>query len=144
MEMRLEKRNGFTISGYLIETLATDESYDNKSTDLRNSYKETLAENNTMLYGATWFTNDGKLYYLFGVEEENKSYKDSTSISAGLFAVATVPKDMSLIQAWVDTWEEDGIPSTGYEYIEGEKCFELFREDGAREIWVPVKISEDV
>ena len=138
MEMRLEERSCFTISGYLIETFATDESYDEKSMALRKQYEESLRANATVLYGATWFINDEKLYYLFGVEQENKTEKDSISIPAGLFAVVTVPKGMPLIQAWVETWEENGLPSTGYDYIEGEKCFELFGEAGVREIWVPV------
>jgi len=138
MDIRIEKREGFTIGGYLIETLATDESYDAKSIDLRNKHEESLRANDTILYGATWFTNDEKLYYLFGMEQRNNEGKDSVSIPTGLFAVATVPKDMPLIQAWVEMWEEKGLPSTGYKYIEAEKCFELFGEDGAREIWVPV------
>jgi len=79
------------------------------------------------------------LYYLFGVEQEESTDKDSVSIPAGLFAVATVPNDMPLIQAWVEMWEENGLPSTSYSYIEAEKCFELFGENGVREIWVPVK-----
>ena len=35
--------------------------------DLRSKYEEPLKANNSVLYGATWFTNDEKLYYLFGV-----------------------------------------------------------------------------
>ena len=98
MDIRIEKRDSFTISSYLIETLAADESYDAKSIDLRNKYEELLRASDTILYGATWFTNDEKLYYLFGVEQENKVYRDSVSMPAGTFAVATVPKDMPLIQ----------------------------------------------
>lgn len=138
MVIRIEKRDGFTIGGYLIETLATDESYDAKSIDLRNKHEESLRANNAVLYGATWFTNDKKLYYLFGAEQEGNTGNDSVDIPAGLFAVATVPEDMPLIQAWVEMWEESGLPSTGYSYIEAEKCFELFGENGVREIWVPV------
>ncbi|MCL2559675.1 MAG: GyrI-like domain-containing protein [Turicibacter sp.] len=142
MKMRLEERAGFTISGYLIETLTTDESYDEKSMALRQQYEGSLRTDTSVLYGATWFTNDEKLFYLFGVEQENNSRKDSVIIPAGLFAVATVPKEMPLIQAWVETWEEDGLPAMGCDYIEGEVCFELFREDGIREIWVPVRIAK--
>ena len=138
MDIRIEKRDGFTIYGFLIETLATDESYDAKSIDLRKKHEESLRATATELYGATWFTNDEKLYYLFGVTEEKSTAKDSVSIPAGLYAVATVPNDMPLIQAWVEMWEENGLPSTGYSYIEAAKCFELFGEGGLREIWVPV------
>jgi len=141
MDIRIETRDGFTVGGYLIETLATDESYSAKTIDLRNEYEESLRVNDTVLYGVTWFTNDEKLYYLFGVEQRNNEGKDSVSIPTGLFAVATVPKDMQLIQAWVEMWEEKGLPSTGYDYIEAEKCFELFGENDTREIWVPVARS---
>jgi len=144
MKIRIEKRDSFTIVGYQIETLATDESYDTKSIDLRKKHEESLRANDAILYGATWFTDDEKLYYLFGAarndgaEQKENVGSDSVSIPAGLFAIATVPKDMPLIQAWVEMWEENGLPSTGYKYIEAEKCFELFGEDGVREIWVPV------
>ena len=139
MDIRIEKRDGLTISGYLIKTLATDESYDVKSKDLRNKHEESLRASDNILYGATWFTDDEQLYYLFGVEQENNVLKDSVSIPAGIFAVATVPKDMPLIQAWAELFEEKGLPTTGYSYIEAEKCFELFGKNGVREIWVPVK-----
>ena len=142
MDIRLEKRDSFTINGYLIETLATDESYDAKSIDLRSKYEESLRANDKVLYGATWFTDDGKLYYLFGVEQKSDIGKDSVTIPTGLFAVATVPKDMPLIQAWVEMWEERGLRIIGHTYIEGATCFELFGENGMREIWVPVVKSD--
>ena len=139
MDIRIEKRDGFTISGYLIETLATDESYDIKSKDLRDKYEGSLRMNETTLYGVTWFTNDEHLYYLFGAEQTSQNHAGDSSvcIPEGVFAVATVPEDMPLIQAWNDMWET-GLPSIGYNYIEAEKCFELFGENGVREIWVPV------
>jgi len=139
MNIRLEKRESFTISGYLIETLSTDESYDIKSMDLRNKYENSLRMDEAILYGATWFTNDGNLYYLFGVEQTNSNHAENhkVSIPEGLFAVATVPEDMPLIQAWREMWET-GLPSIGYDYIEAEKCFERFGENNVREIWVPV------
>jgi len=138
MEVRVEKRDGFTISGYLIETLATDEAYNVKSTVLREKYEASLRTDETILYGATWFTNDGKLYYLFGAEQAKQNQaNDSVSIPKGLFAVATVPEGMPLIQAWNEMWET-GLPSIGYSYIEAGKCFELFGENNIREIWVPV------
>ncbi|MCL2445813.1 MAG: hypothetical protein FWD06_03475 [Oscillospiraceae bacterium] len=136
MDIRLEQRDCFAISGYLIETPATDESYDAKSIALREQHEEALRQNHAVLYGATWFTSDEKLYYLFGAAASSAA-KDSVSIPAGLFAVATVPADMPLIHAWGAMWET-GLPSIGYDYIEAEKCFELFGENGAREIWVPV------
>jgi len=39
MNIRIENRNGFSIKGYLIETLATDESYDAKSIALRERHE---------------------------------------------------------------------------------------------------------
>ena len=144
MEMRLEKRNGFTISGYLIETVATDDSYAVKSLALREKYGAVLKMNATIRYGATWFTNDGNLYYLFGVEQVNEMLVGDNNIiiPKGLFAVATVPVDMPLMHAWNVMWET-GLPSIGYNYIEGEKCFERFGENNVREIWVPVVKSEE-
>ena len=138
MDIRIEKRDGFTITGYQIETLATDESYDEKSIDLRSKHEDALRVNNAVLYGATWFTGEGKLYYLYGVAGGNTDGKDSVSMPTGLFAVATVHADMPMISAWVEMWEEKGLPSTGYAYIEAATCFEFFGENGVREIWVPV------
>jgi len=144
--MRLEQKSSFTISGYLIETLTTEASYDVKSAELRDKHEASLRKHETTLYGATWFTNDEKLYYLFGVEAGSQNHvgSDSVQIPGGLFAVATVPSEMPLIHAWVKTWEANGLSSIGYDYIEGEKCFELFGEDGVREIWVPVVKNEGV
>jgi len=143
MDMRLEKRNGFSISGYLIETLPTDESYDAKCIELRRNHEDSLRENASVLYGATWFTNEVNLYYLFGAEQisQNHAGNSSVSIPEGLFAVATVPNDMPLIQAWNEIWKT-GLLSIGYNYIEAEKCFELFGEKNEREIWVPVVKSD--
>jgi predicted transcriptional regulator YdeE len=42
-----------------------------------------------------------------------------------------------LFEAWEELFET-GLPSAGYSYIEAEKCFELFYQNGVREIWVPV------
>ncbi|MCL2610846.1 MAG: hypothetical protein FWE02_04115 [Defluviitaleaceae bacterium] len=53
----------------------------------------------------------------------------------GLNAVVAVPKDMPLIQAWGEMGEI-GLSSIGYNYIEAEKCFELFGENNVRKIWV--------
>ena len=61
MDIRIENRNGFSIKGYLIETLATDESYDAKSIALREHHEKALRKNSPVLYGATWFTADEKL-----------------------------------------------------------------------------------
>ena len=138
MDIRIEKRDSVTISGYLIETLATDASYDAKTIALRSQYEASLKANASQLYGATWFTDDEKLYYLFGTAQNNSTCSDQVTIPGGTFAVATVPENMPLIQAWIKMWEADGLPATGYAYIEGEKCFELFKENNPREIWVPV------
>jgi len=138
MDIRIENRNSFSIKGYLIETLATDESYDAKSIALRKHHEEALRKRSPVLYGATWFTADEKLYYLFGSEQGDAGSKDNVNIPSGVFAVATIPNDMQLIQAWVAMWEETGLPSTGYSYIEAGTCFELFGDDELIEIWVPV------
>jgi len=138
MDIRIENRNSFSIKGYLIETLATDESYDTKSIALCKHHEEALRKRSSVLYGATWFTANGKLYYLFGSEQGDTGSTDNVNIPSSVFAVATVPTDMQLIQAWVAMWEETGLPSTGYSYIEAGTCFELFGEDGLIEIWVPV------
>jgi len=140
MEMRLEKRDSFTITGYLIETLPTDDGYDTKCIALRDKHEAALRKNNAILYGATWFTETENLYYLFGAQQEmhGDAGISNVDIPAGLFAVATVPADMPLIQAWNEMWAT-GLPSIGYTYIEGEKCFELFGENGVREIWVPAQ-----
>ena len=139
MNIRLEQRDNFTISGYLIETLPTDDSYDTKCIQLRKEYEKSLRESATTLYGATWFTNDGNLYYLFGAEQvdQNHAKNSNVSIPGGLFAVATIPDDTPLIQAWNEMWSS-GLPSINRNYIENEKCFELFGENNLREIWVPV------
>jgi len=69
--------------------------------------------------------------------DQNHTKNSNESISGGLFAVATIPEDMPLIQAWNEMWAS-GLPSINRNYIENEKCFELFGENNLREIWVPV------
>ena len=145
MDIRFENKEAFTVCGYLIET--SDVSYEADTRLLRDKYEDklrTFTKNDTEIYGVTWYCNiEDVTYYLLGIEKLHQASigEDSVEIPAATFAVATIPAEMSVYDAWIELFEKE-LPSVGYSYTEfTEKCFELYR-NGVLEIWVPVVKAE--
>ena len=143
MNIRLENRDAFYVSGYLTET--TYETHDKNIGSLWIQHEGKLRSvqgKGAPLYGATWYADNGESYfYLLGIDRQDQATIDESAtrveIPSALFAVATVPEGMPLLEAWTELFDK-GLPSVGHAYIDGEKCFDFFGEGGVREIWIPV------
>ncbi len=144
MKLRFEKRNKFKVFGYSTET-----NLENSNDDLEELWSEhenelqNISEGNSRLYGVMCYTDEShKNYsYLLGIELPLSKSKniDYIEIPSSCFAVASVPKEMTAIEAWTEFFYKD-IPENGY--VVNEKhgiYFEFFDEDGNFELWTPVK-----
>lgn len=142
MEIRFEYRDDFIVHGYAIETILS--SSENDVGQLWAEHKDTLltmSESRLCLYGVMWYTQDHKYFYLLGIQSEKplKSDMISVEIPTADFAVATVPDNMTEIEAWTQYFEKE-LPSLGYiPDAEHGKYFEFYNADGACELWTPVK-----
>jgi len=146
MNIRFENRNKFTVCGYQTETNSENNGHDLGQLFARheNELRE-VSESKSRLYGVMWYTDDThqRYCYLLGIET-NKCQGDMVCVEvpAGYFAVASVPKGMTEVEAWTDFFFNE-IPALGY--LPDEKhgiYFELFSETGDCELWTPVKSAE--
>ena len=146
MEIRFESRDKFKVCGYVKETNLENAS--NEVGQLWDTYENELRkipESKSCLYGVMWYTDDTyKRYcYLIGIETD-KIQDDmvSVEIPAGDFAVATVPEEMTDVEAWTDFFFEE-LPAIGYVPNEGHEIyFEFYDKNGNCELWTSVKPIE--
>ena len=144
MKIRFEKVDSFKVFGYKVET-----NLDSASEDiglLCNKYEEVLlklADGNS-LYGLMWYTEGHNYYYLIGIDDESALMKnnindfDTIEIPSSNFAIATVPENMDIIEAWTVYFESE-LPKLGYvPDAEHGKYFELHKSNGICELWTPV------
>lgn len=143
MNIRFEERDAFFVSGYAVETEAS--SNDKELSLLWNEYKDKLIsipESKSCLYGVMWYTENHKYFYLLGIEtHEKKPLGDGATfveIPAAYFGVATVPDNMTEVEAWTDYFEKE-LPALGFvPDAEHGRYFEFYNKDGACELWTPV------
>ena len=140
MNIRFENRNKFTVCGYQRET--NSENNDHDLGQLIARHENELREISESLYGVMWYTDDThqRYCYLLGIETD-KCQGDMTCVEvpAGYFAIATVPKGMTGVEAWTEFFFKE-IPALGY--LPDEKhgiYFEFFDETGDCELWTPLK-----
>ena len=142
MEIRFENKDDFIVHGYAIETILSSAEKD--VGQLWAQHKDALlaiSESQLCLYGIMWYMQDHKYFYLLGIQSEKplKSDMISVEIPTADFAVATVPNNMTEIEAWTQYFEKE-LPSLGYiPDTEHGKYFEFYSADGACELWTPVK-----
>lgn len=146
MDIRFEHRNKFIVYGYSVETELS--SCDTDIGQLSEKYEDTLLnipEGKSCLYGVMWYTEGHKYYYLMGIEGSDKTILDDGSthidIPSAYFAVATVPHNLTIIEAWTDYFEKE-LPALGYiPDAEHGIYFEFHNSDGICELWTPVKTA---
>ena len=64
------------------------------------------------------------------------------TIPAANFSVATIPADMSTVEAWTQYFEKE-LSTLKYEPdAEHGKYFEFYNERGNCELWTPVKLRK--
>lgn len=142
MEVRIEKKSDFVVHGYAVETILSSSEHD--VGQLWAEYKDVLlamSERHLSLYGVMWYTQDHKYFYLLGIKNDMPSKRDmiSVEIPAADFAIATVPSNMTEIEAWTQYFDNE-LPALGYSPdAEHGKYFKLHNANGVCELWTPVK-----
>ncbi|AET67851.1 hypothetical protein Desor_2249 [Desulfosporosinus orientis DSM 765] len=147
MEIKLVNRDEITIGGNVVET-----SLDTCEKDLNElwnnfrykSFDTVNLESNNGLYGLMWYTQDHRYCYLLGKEirakGENLDSLIIKKVPAARYAVVSVPKDMSIVQAWT-LFFENVLPKNGYiPDSEHGLYFEYYDNEGYKtcELWTPV------
>jgi len=143
MKIRFENRNKFKVYGYLKETNSENNDYD--LGQLWSKYESELRqipESKSCLYGVTWYTDEThkRYYYLLGIETDKlKDNMVCVEVPTGYFAVATVPKEMTEVEAWAEFFYKE-IPAKGYAPDENHGIyFEFYDKNRTCELWTPVK-----
>ena len=147
MEIRFENRDKFKVYGYMTET--DSENNDHDLGQLWINYENELKkipESNSCLYGVMWYTDEThKRYcYLLGIET-SKLHDDMVcvEIPTGHFAIATVPKGMTGVEAWTEFFFQE-LPAKKIMPDESHGIyFEFFDENNNCELWTPIKPIED-
>lgn len=142
MDIRMEHKADFFVQGYAVETrLSACEDEVGGLWAKWEAALRAMAETSAPLYGVMWYTEDNQYVYLLGIQGEGQPQNGMTAvkISAAEFAVASVPENMTEIEAWTAFFEME-LPLRGYlPDAEHEKYFELHKAAGACELWTPIK-----
>lgn len=141
MNLRLETKPAFYVSGYPMETSEATLAQD--CATLREQHEETLRAVSNHLYFASFMGKEDTMTYLLGIATTSLSPATEGAtcieIPATRFAIATVPAGAPILATW-HTFFETGIPSLNAEIdMDYPFYFESFDENGACELWIPVK-----
>jgi len=140
MDMRIEKKDTFYVSGYSMET--SEETLEKDCAMLREKYEDKLRLISDRLYFIAWMSKENVMIYHFGVETpDNMPATEGATcveIPAAYFAVGTVPKGEPILAAWYKYFET--VESTLGIAIDVEYPvhFEYFDENGICELCSPV------
>jgi predicted transcriptional regulator YdeE len=145
MDIRLENREAFIVSGYSVET--SEETLEKDCAILREKYEEKLRSISNHLYFIAWMEEENVMIYHFGVETSSlaPATEGATCIEvpATRFAVGTVPEGAPILATWHEFFEafEKEIPALGGATIDLEFPFhfESFDENGICELRSPIK-----
>jgi len=143
MDIRFERRGGFRVFGYSIELNIS--SHERDIALLRDKYESKLiaiSDRGLGLYFVTWLTKNDNYIYHFGVDHQTQIHIDETAtcveVPSGYYAVATVPKEMPILEAWNELFETALDAMGVVPNIEHGIYFEFFKENGVCEIWAPL------
>jgi len=141
MEMRLEEKNAFYVSGYSMET--TEATLEKDVLILREKYEAKLRSISNSLYFVSW-EKDDKMIYHFSAPTPNATPDGMTrvEVSAGNFAIATVPEGVPTLTAWHQFFETMTATLGVNIDMEATHYVEHFDENGVCELWIPVSASE--
>jgi len=145
MDMRIEKREAFYVSGYSVK--ANEATHERDLALLREKYESKLKSLTPLLYFVAWIAEDGEYTLLLGVQAQNQTPiakgAPCIEVPAGCFAVGVVPEGTPIMTAWGDFFET-GIPALGVAFdVEHGVYFGCFDETGGCELWTPV-IKADI
>jgi len=143
MNIRFEDRGAFHVSGFSVES--NESSHEKDIALLRYKHEDNLkaiAEKDSGLYFVTWLTGEDTYIYHFGIEGQDQNLADiiGVEVPAGCFAVATVPAEMPLLEAWGKLFEIDLLP-LGYNHDPNAGKYFEFHNNSGVEIWIPVRVK---
>jgi len=151
MDVRIERKTAFYVSGYPVET--NEASLAKDCAMLREKFEDKLRTISDHLYFASFMSKDGimvspmeeggVMIYLLGIEStsQNPATEGATCIEvpATCFAIATVPEGAPILATWLEFFDK-GITSLGATIdLDYNLYFESFDENGVCELWIPVK-----
>ena len=145
MDIRIENKNVFYVSGYAIDT--SEASLETDCAMLREKYEGILRPVSNHLYFVAWAAKDGTMTYLLGIETTSQvpATEGATCVEvpANCFAVAVVPQGASILAMWHEFFGafETETSALGGAAIDIDYRFylESFAENGVCELWIPVK-----
>ncbi|MCD7901254.1 MAG: GyrI-like domain-containing protein [Bacteroides sp.] len=148
LDIRFEDHKPFIVWGYSVETNL--ENGDQDVGKLWSDYKNellSLPATSPGLYGIMWYTDNThkQYFYMLAVHVDDREEHLSNNniqcleIPNGLFAVASLPDDADLREAWTDFYFKE-LPARKLEtnYKHGI-FFEYYPVAGGIELWNPVK-----
>jgi len=107
MDIRIENRNTFYVSGYSVET--SEASLEKDCVMLREKHEDKLRSISDHLYFVSWMAKEGVMAYLFGVETTSKTPATNGAICMEIpatgFAAATVLDGAPVLATWYDFFE---------------------------------------
>ena len=154
MDMRIERKTAFYVSGYSVET--SEASLEKDCAMLREKHEDKLRSISDHLYFASFMLKDGVIVspmtegsvmtYLLGVESTSQNPVTEGAacieVPATYFAIATVPDGATILTTWHEFFDK-GIPSLGATIdMDYNFYLESFDENGVCELWIPVVKSE--
>ncbi|MCL2531683.1 MAG: GyrI-like domain-containing protein [Oscillospiraceae bacterium] len=144
MNVKIENRSAFYVSGYSVQT--SEETLEKDCAKLREKFEDKLRAVSNQLYFIAWMAEENVMVYHFGVEAPNPSpvTEGATCIEvpATCVAVATVSQGEAVLAAWYAFFElfEQQAPVLGGATIDLEfpYHFESFDEHGVCQLRIPV------
>jgi len=148
LDIRLQNRKSFTVWGYSVET-----NLENSHLDVGKLWKDHkdklqfLADSSQGLYGVMWYTDDThkKYFYMLAIHIDDvekvteKKNIQRLEIPEGLYAVATLPDNADLTQAWTEFYFKE-LPAHELETNHQHGIFfEWYPAEGGVELWNPVR-----
>ena len=142
MDVRIENRDTFYVSGYSMET--SEATLEKDCAMLREKYEDKLRSVSDHLYFIAWMSKENVMIYHFGVETTSlTSVTEGAScieVPAKSFAVATVPTGAPILATWHDFFEvfEKGTLGVNID-LDYSFHFESFDENGTCELNIPIE-----
>jgi predicted transcriptional regulator YdeE len=140
MNLRLEKKATFFVSGYSVVT--SEETLEKDCKMLREKYENMLRSVSNHVYFISWANEDDGMVYHFGIEAQSKepATENATCVEvpAACFAIATVPEGANILSTWHEFFDK-GITSLNADInMDYSYYCESFAENGVCELWIPV------
>jgi len=145
MDIRIENKDAFYVSGYSVET--SEETLEKDCAMMREKYEDRLRSISNHLYFVSWMNKEKVMIYHFGVEAPSQSPitegATCVEVSSARFAIVTVPKGEPILDTWYKffgAFQEETPALCGAAIdLDYPIYIESFDENGVCKLWIPVK-----